>query len=565
MHRFKPLGVSSLVVVALSVGFVAVAHAAPENARWEEAWIESTDGVRLHADVYKPSGVPEPLPVILNVTPYATFYSAAAPSTDNEGHEVGYPDVVRRFLDAGYAYVQVDLRGYGSSAGCPDWGGPGEQADVNAAIEWAGTQPWSTGRVGMFGLSYDGWTAVMGLASHNPHLAAAVPVSAPTDPYLLTWTDEHISNDVNRWTLAPAYVPFMAAPAWPLRSPDEHAGANPANPHDPGCEVEPTVAGLDGKRDAAFWRERDLPSLIGATRVPTLLANGYLDERVHQTHFAALWPHLAGPKRAWLGQWGHGIPNAATADPAHNPAGRDGFVDETVAWFDRYVKVDKSVDVDAGIVMQEGNGTWHRETAWQPSDARYYDLPLKPGTYFDGPGNASQQAIPNVSPVFPVPTGRGVWTFTQPLPHDLFFSGTPRVDVDVDVTEPRSPVIAILYDVAPDGKATWISDGAALARVDGTLSFDMWIQDWRLKADHRIGLLVSGADDLWFQADHTFTNVTVRSGSLSLPFKRFEPHVLDGGPAAAMQWRPPIDIDARTIEDGTVPAQLPPPLKRRGA
>ena len=67
-------------------------------------------------------------------------------------------------MERGYTWVQVDLRGFGGSSGCLDWGGPGEQADVKAAVEWAAKQPWSTGKVGMYGKSYDGVTGLIGIA-----------------------------------------------------------------------------------------------------------------------------------------------------------------------------------------------------------------------------------------------------------------------------------------------------------------------------------------------------------------------------------------------------------------
>ena len=65
----------------------------------------------------------------------------------------------------GYTVVLVDLRGFGGSSGCNDFGGPGEQKDVHTAVEWAAGQDWSTGKVGLFGKSYDGWTVIMGMAT----------------------------------------------------------------------------------------------------------------------------------------------------------------------------------------------------------------------------------------------------------------------------------------------------------------------------------------------------------------------------------------------------------------
>jgi putative CocE/NonD family hydrolase len=92
--------------------------------------------------------------VILAVGPYFGHSGQTGP----EGWTRTGPS--SRFLDftsgtnlfaRGYTYVMVDLRGFGGSTGCLDWAGPGEQADVKAAIQWAATQRWSTGKVGMYG------------------------------------------------------------------------------------------------------------------------------------------------------------------------------------------------------------------------------------------------------------------------------------------------------------------------------------------------------------------------------------------------------------------------------
>jgi putative CocE/NonD family hydrolase len=78
-----------------------------------------------------------------------------------------FTDFVERakLMQRGYTFVIVDLRGFGGSAGCLDWGGPGEQADVKAAVKWAATELEGTsGAVGMYGKSYDGVTGLIGLA-----------------------------------------------------------------------------------------------------------------------------------------------------------------------------------------------------------------------------------------------------------------------------------------------------------------------------------------------------------------------------------------------------------------
>ncbi|KPC87244.1 hypothetical protein ADL27_44330, partial [Streptomyces sp. NRRL F-6602] len=83
----------------------------------------------------------------------------------------------------GYAFVMVDLRGFGGSTGCLDWGGPGEQADVKAAIDWAGKQSWSTGKVGMYGKSYDAVTGLIGNDLDQKPLKAVVAQEPVWDLY----------------------------------------------------------------------------------------------------------------------------------------------------------------------------------------------------------------------------------------------------------------------------------------------------------------------------------------------------------------------------------------------
>src|SRR6202035_3421190 len=88
-----------------------------------------------------------------------------------------------QLIKHGYSYVMVDLRGYGGSTGCQDWAGPGEQADVKAAVQWAAGQPWSAGKVGMYGKSYDAVTGLIGEANQPSGLKAIVSQEPVYDLY----------------------------------------------------------------------------------------------------------------------------------------------------------------------------------------------------------------------------------------------------------------------------------------------------------------------------------------------------------------------------------------------
>src|SRR5688572_26585816 len=80
-----------------------------------------------------------------------------------------------RLLDSGYAYVTVDIRGRGDSDGVwrPFVKDPQDAHDV---IEWIAAQPWSTGKVGMVGGSYEGLTQWWTAAGRPPHLRCIVPL-----------------------------------------------------------------------------------------------------------------------------------------------------------------------------------------------------------------------------------------------------------------------------------------------------------------------------------------------------------------------------------------------------
>ena len=72
----------------------------------------------------------------------------------------------------GYACVRVDSRGAGRSPGFIDIWSPREAKDIYDCIEWAGTQPWSSGKVGMNGISYFATNQWQVGALRPPHLAA---------------------------------------------------------------------------------------------------------------------------------------------------------------------------------------------------------------------------------------------------------------------------------------------------------------------------------------------------------------------------------------------------------
>src|SRR3954467_751803 len=181
----------------LSFAIPAKADPPPPGSTWSQASITEADGTRLHADVLRPSSLPAAAGarVILWIGPYFNHSGQTGPAgpvegtpytpTGDAGPSARFYDFINgaKLMERGYTWVQVDLRGFGGSTGCLDWGGPGEQADVKAAVEWAAAQPWSTGKVGMYGKSYDGVTGLIGIKQQPKGLAAVVSQEPVYDLY----------------------------------------------------------------------------------------------------------------------------------------------------------------------------------------------------------------------------------------------------------------------------------------------------------------------------------------------------------------------------------------------
>jgi predicted acyl esterase len=149
--------------------------------------IQMDDGLVLRADVFRPAAEGRH-PVILSYGPYAKglAFQEGYPSAWQR-MVAEHPDVAHgssnlyqswevvdpeKWVSEGYACVRVDSRGAGRSPGYIDHFSPRETRDFYECIEWAGVQPWSSGKVGLNGISYYGINQWHVASLRPPHLAA---------------------------------------------------------------------------------------------------------------------------------------------------------------------------------------------------------------------------------------------------------------------------------------------------------------------------------------------------------------------------------------------------------
>jgi predicted acyl esterase len=184
--------------------------------------IEMEDGVVLRADVFLPLAEGK-YPVILSYGPYAkglafqegyksawmrmtTDYPEIAQGSSNkyQNWELVDPE---KWVPDGYAVVRVDSRGAGASPGFLEVWSPREAKDLHDCVEWAGTQPWSNGKVGINGISYYAMNQWHVAPHQPPHLAALCIWEGSSDYYrelarhggilcdfLKTWSERQVTN-----------------------------------------------------------------------------------------------------------------------------------------------------------------------------------------------------------------------------------------------------------------------------------------------------------------------------------------------------------------------------------
>src|SRR5690242_6406883 len=175
-------------VICLAAGsalvLVASAGKAQENMRLDfsalfdktEVMIPMRDGVKLHTEIDVPKNISDPLPILFERTPYGI----AAP-------DKGASNMIRRYSDMvpdGYIFVFQDIRGRYESEGkfvmlhplhdANDRKGIDESTDAYDTIDWLiKNVPHNNGRVGMNGISYDGYLVTEGMINPHPALKAA--------------------------------------------------------------------------------------------------------------------------------------------------------------------------------------------------------------------------------------------------------------------------------------------------------------------------------------------------------------------------------------------------------
>ncbi|NGO06483.1 CocE/NonD family hydrolase [Streptomyces sp. HC44] len=451
----------------------------------EDVKVPLRDGGHLAGQLYRP-GTSAGQPAVGTFPGIVYEYTAYADSAEAFGRGAAY------FVRRGYNALVCQVRGSGDSPGTVDPFSPQEQRDNHDVIEWLARHPASTGRIGQMGVSYGGHTALLAAVNRPPHLKAVIPVNGLHDWYENTIHRGGIySPRIREWqqTVAPDT----------LRTYAEHPLYDD------------------------FWRDRSVMSRWENLTLPTLEINGWYD----RYRDGMVKNYRARPHNVWLvsGPWEHGTPEGQYAGIGNGPY---------LAWWDHWLAGDRRAPLPATHVTSyevpgpgAGRG-WQRFEQWPPRDARALTLRLGPdGTLRPG------SAAPGVA-AFDVNTGttppaehQQLRFTTPPLRHDLVLAGDALADIRASFTATDGNIAAVLYDQAPDGTGTRITEGWLKASHRDThtrlspvepgvvhpLGVHIWPVHHRLSAGHRLMLRISSDDYPQIDSDVPAGRVTVRTGA----------------------------------------------------
>ncbi|MFC8225230.1 CocE/NonD family hydrolase [Streptomyces sp. NPDC057287] len=496
----------------------------PEGSRWTQHYFPSSDrsGTELHADVLLPEGLPKKaeVPVILSVGPYFGHSGqTGSEGWTHTGPSPRFQDFIEGtdLFDEGYAFVMVDLRGFGGSTGCLDWGGPGEQADVRAAVDWAAKQPWSTGSVGLYGKSYDAVTGLIGNNLDQRALKAVVAQEPVWDMYQYIY-----SNGVPRPNVsgtANAYNSIATLGQLPDDDPRYLANSRYEQAH-PECLTQNSAGYRIADQDDAHWVSRDLAKAAEGSDTPLFVTQGFIENNTKPEEMQEYLDNHKGPERGWAGQWDHVRGGDRTSD-GRLAMGREGWYDETLSFYDQYLKGIRPAVRYPAYSVEDSTGAWRAQKTW-PVVERRVTLPLGGGSYVDdgglsgiaAPGTAggtasrepaersgewdmeNAPATDRTAPEGPAEelsrlqeTGAVTSSFfvwSKALRNAVRVTGTPRISLRA---EGEGNVMLKLYDVAPDGTAVMFDEQVSLLTT-GRLSVDLKATDWTLGAGHVLAVEV---------------------------------------------------------------------------
>jgi X-Pro dipeptidyl-peptidase len=472
--------------------------------------------------------------------------AGARPSPDLPGSLDNY------WVPRGYAVVLGESIGTGFSDGCPTIGDTKETLGTKAVIDWLNGRAqawneagepvaadWTTGDVGMTGVSYNGTLPNQVATTGVEGLRTIVPVSA-----ISSWYDYYRANGL-------------------VRAPHSNVSGKGENGFQ-GEDLDVLGYYVEGPSrvekcahitDAllqyadrttgdynAYWHERDYLHRARGIKASVFVVHGLEDYNVMPTAFASWWQQLERydvPRKIWLHKGGHG-----------GPGGVSDYQLTLNRWMDYWLfGVRNGIMTEPTADVQRPDGTYEKYADWPAPGARASTLKLSAPNATD-PGTLAPRATRGPSQSF-VDSGRTLDTdvslvpnpaaanpnrlvyVSAPLPRATHVSGTPSVSLRASVDNRYAAnLTAVLVDYGPTGETavtrgwTDVQNRAGSDRgkpirqgKEYTFTWPLEPDDYVFPAGHRIGLVIVSTDMHFTLRPAPGTELTVNpsSSALTLP------------------------------------------------
>ncbi|HWA68031.1 MAG TPA: CocE/NonD family hydrolase [Mycobacteriales bacterium] len=476
----------ALAVTALAAALLAapaVSRAAATPASYPKTYtiqrfIRMDDGVQLGATISFPSTngssiAPGRFPVVLDMTPYGRDAECGC-------------DVPGPFNKAGFVLAVVDVRGTGGSGGNLDgnYFSPRQAKDGYDVVEWLGTQPWSTGKVGMSGGSYLGIMQYLVAEQDPPHLAAIAPDEALADLY----NDAAYPGGILSLSFDAQYLAVQGAPG--LVTPNTAPQMLPGTIGAKLDQASGRTVALDylaHNTDDAFYKARSPITHVGRIHVPVYVFDGWRDafEAGDLRMYEAL-ERRSAPTFVHIDPCTHkgcGNEFAPTLDPP-NP---DDLTTLEIAFFDRYLNGDRAVPPPPRVrVYVQQLDRYVDGTRWPLRSTRFTTMHLGAGAISTRPSRRTSESFVSnptaglsmaldeqgtvaISPYLPLDQrledNQGITWRTPVLSRALTLDGPIAMHLVAASSAADTDWFVKISDVAPDGTESIVTEGQLRASM----------------------------------------------------------------------------------------------------
>ena len=379
----------------------ASAHAATFTVR--DLTIAGGGGTPLAATLYEPTGAPP-----------AGGFPAVVMFHGLGGTRASLDPLARQFFaDQGYVVLAFDARGHGASGGLWGLDGPNANADARAVYDFLAARPEvAATKIGAYGLSLGGGAVWSSAVIGKVPWAAIAPEAS--------WVDLYSA-------LFPQSLPKSGVLA-------QLASLVPASRTDPEIlsHEQQAINGADLASLRSITSARSVAGRLGGFTTPTLILQGRRDFLFDVEQARRAFAELAGPKRLYLGDFGHAPSDFGTApDLVHMSL-------ELRTWFDRFLKGEPNgIDLQPRVEIAKNPFTGSAQFAAFPSPRKLV---------FRSRASRWLTASGSVQRTFALPRRR------------LETIGTPVVSATVSGTKPFQHLVAVL-SAASGGTETIVSEG----------------------------------------------------------------------------------------------------------